>query len=141
MSNPNEALNLLAKIIVTTEKQVLAKANYIDYLQQKKAKEETISQQAYELANLINDHEDLQNKFAELLTTIENAFSYAMQAKNLMQAALFEVEHLKLVNKDTLHWKQQADYWKNSCKLFVANQKKLEDQINKLTNAKNIQFG
>ena len=138
MNNPNEALNLMQNIINKLEQQALSKANYINELEQKKVRMDLIERQTYELANMINQHEELENKFAELLTIIQDVYNNAMEAKKAMQQMIFERQHIMLINKDVLHWKNQADYYKNACKLFLDKQHQLQQQINKLEqNGKN----
>ena len=138
MNNPNEALNLMQNIINKLEQQALSKANYINELEQKKVRMDLIERQTYELANMINQHEELENKFAELLTIIQDVYNNAMEAKKAMQQMIFERQHIMLINKDVLYWKGQADYYKYSCKLFAHKQHQLQQEINKLEqNGKN----
>jgi len=134
MNEPNQALNLLSKIIYKAEQFVLYQANYVNYITEStQASKSKIELEESRLIDWINVHDNLQNQFAELLTYLENTENYVKDANNNIAKVIFSYQHLELINKDAIYWKTKADFYERTRKVLFNQLIKLQDeQKNKL---------
>jgi hypothetical protein len=135
MEPGNQALNLLQQIMFTIETVVTYQADQLEQLQAHQQAginpfvDKKINELSDRLIFWINKHEDLQNKFAELLQHLESMqqdYILMIQATNLI---FYKLKDIELINKDALYWKGKAEYYDNTRKLIF-------NQYMKLKNAK-----
>lgn len=128
MNAPNEALNLLSRIIYKAEQFVLYQANYVNYLNEStQASPTKIELEESRLMDWINTHDNLQNQFAELLTYIENTENYVKDVNNKVVKVLFTYQHLEAINKDAIYWKSKAEYYEKTRKILYNQLTKLQN--------------
>jgi hypothetical protein len=130
MSTPNNALNILAKIITNTEKAILSQANYINELQEFYQSNSIISKIEFEqnrLMEWIQVHETLEQQFAELLTYLQNQENYVKEANTNVARVVFRYQHLQAINKDAIYWKNKAEYYQKTRSLIFNQLTKLQD--------------
>jgi len=130
MSTPNNALNILAKIITNTEKAILSQANYINVLQEFYQSNSIISKIEFEqnrLMEWIQVHEILQQQFAELLTYLEGQENYVNSVNGKIAKVVFRYQHIEAINQDAIFWKNKAEYYEKTRKLLFNQLTKLQD--------------
>jgi hypothetical protein len=130
MSTPNNALNILAKIITNAEKAILSQANYINVLQEFYQSNSIISKIEFEqnrLMEWIQVHETLEQQFSELLTYLENQENYVNKTNSNVAKVVFRYQHLEAINKDAIYWKNKADYYQKTRSLIFNQLTKLQD--------------
>ena len=130
MSTPNNALNILAKIIANAEKMILSQANYINVLQEFYKSNSIISKIEFEqnrLMEWIQVHETLEQQFAELLTYLENQENYVKEANTNVARVVFRYQNLEAINKDAIYWKNKAEYYQKTRGLIFNQLTKLQD--------------
>jgi hypothetical protein len=130
MSSPNNALNILAKIISNAEKAILSQANYItamDEYFQSNAIIIKIEMEQQRLMEWIQVHEILETQFAELLTYLEDQENYVKEANGNVAKIVFRYQHLEAINKDAIYWKEKAEYYEKTQRLIFNQLTKLQD--------------
>jgi hypothetical protein len=133
MEPGNQALNLLQQIMFTVENFVTYQAEQLEQMQDHNQAgksffvDKKINDLSEKLIFWINKHEELQNKFAELLQHLESI----QQAKNDMQRAtnliFFKLKDLELIHKDALYWKQKAEFMESTRKIIFNEYIKLKN--------------
>ena len=124
MEPGNQALNLLQQIMFTVEKFVTYQAEQLDQLQNnyQAGKNPFIDKKINELSDKlifwINKHEELQNKFAELLQHLESMQQDYVNMSKATNVIFNKLKDLEVINKDVLYWKGKADYYYNTRKLI-----------------------
>jgi len=118
MNTPNEALSLLAKILINVENFVLSQGNYVDYLRSVNVNSNKLENEETRLIEWINKHDELQNQFSQLLEYLQENQNKNIQFIEQRNRAILNYEHIRLINKDVLFWKDQAKYYKETRHLF-----------------------
>lgn len=133
MEPGNQALNLLQQIMFTVENFVTYQAQQLEQMQNHNQAgksffvDKKIDELSEKLIFWINKHEDLQNKFAELLQHLEimqQNYNDMSRASNLI---FFKLKDLELINKDALYWKSKAEYYSNTRKIIYNEYIKLKN--------------
>jgi hypothetical protein len=133
MNTPNEALKILAKILINVEYFVTDQAEQLANLQEQSSAgknfylDSKIENQSVRLVNWINKHEELQNQFAELLNYLEQTEGYVKEVNNSITQVLFRYKDLEAINKDAVYWKKRAEYFEKTRKLIFDQLIKLQD--------------
>lgn len=137
MSTPNNALNILAKIIANAEKMILSQANYfntINEVYKSNANMYKIEMEQQRLMEWIQVHETLEQQFAELLTYLENQENYVKEANTNVAKVVFRYQHLEAINKDAIYWKNKAEYYQKTRGLIFNQLKKLQNGQENIVN-------
>lgn len=135
MEPGNQALNLLQQILQVVEFFVTDQANQLDSLQENYIQgknpyiDQKINNQTDRLLIWIERHEQLQNKFAELLQHLQNEQERYIEKHRATAIILAKLQSMELMNKDALFWKQRAEYMEATRKVLY----------NELTRVKNDQ--
>ena len=141
METNNQVLNLLANIINTNEKQILIEANYIESLQEKKVSDYIIEKQTFKLAEMINQHEQLETKFAELLQFLEGQTDKLKTMQQVVNISIEKVKSISLINKDAIYWREKATFYNATRKILFDELQKVKAENQQLKNGKTIQPG
>jgi hypothetical protein len=118
MEPGNQALNLLQQIMFTVENFVTYQAQQLEQMQDHNQAGKSF---------FIDKHEELQNKFAELLQhlqTMQQDYIDMSRATNLI---IYKIKDLELINKDALYWKQKAEHYENTRKIIFNEYIKLKN--------------
>ncbi len=137
MNEQNKALNLLASILINVEFFVTDQAEQLNYLQEQQAAgnkfvDAKILKQSDRLIEWIDKHENLQNQFAELLTYLKDNQEATFNFIEQRNKAILNYAHIEAINKDVLYWKDRADYYKNTRRLFYSAYIRIEKQLKTL---------
>jgi hypothetical protein len=133
MEPGNQALNLLQQIMFTVENFVTYQAQQLEQMQNHNQAgksffvDKKINDLSEKLIFWIDKHEELQNKFAELLQHLQNMqqdYIYMSRATNLI---IYKLKDLELINKDALYWKQKAEYYESTRKIIFNEYIKLKN--------------
>lgn len=141
MDTNNQVLNLLANIINTNEKQILIEANYIESLQEKKVSDYIIEKQTFKLAEMINQHEQLETKFAELLQFLEGQTDKLKTMQQVVNISIEKVKSISLINKDAIYWREKATFYNATRKILFDELQKVKAENQQLKHGKTIQPG
>jgi hypothetical protein len=133
MEPGNQALNLLQQIMLTVENFVTYQAQQLEQMQDQYQAgknffvDKKINDLSEKLIFWIDKHEELQNKFAELLQhlqTMQQDYNNMSRATNLI---IFKIKDLELIHKDVLFWKQKAEFMENTRKIIFNEYIKLKN--------------
>jgi hypothetical protein len=133
MEPGNQALNLLQQIMFTVENFVTYQAQQLEQMQDHNQAgksffvDKKINDLSEKLIFWIDKHEELQNKFAELLQhlqTMQQDYIDMSRATNLI---IYKLKDLELINKDALYWKQKAEHNENTRKIIFNEYMKLKN--------------
>jgi hypothetical protein len=133
MEPGNQALTLLQQIMFTVENFVTYQAEQLEQMQDHNQAgksffvDKKINDLSEKLIFWIDKHEELQNKFAELLQhlqTMQQDYIDMSRATNLI---IYKLKDLELINKDALYWKEKAEYYENTRKIIFNEYIKLKN--------------
>ena len=133
MKPGNQALNLLQQIMFTVESFVTYQADQLEQLQahQQAGINPFVDRKINELSDRlifwINKHEELQNKFAELLQHLESMQQDYIDMTKATNVIFYKLKDLELINKDALYWKKKAEYYYSTRKLIFNEYMKLKN--------------
>jgi hypothetical protein len=133
MKPGNQALNLLQQIMFTVESFVTYQADQLEQLQahQQAGINPFVDRKINELSDRlifwINKHEELQNKFAELLQHLESMQQDYIDMTKATNVIFYKLKNLELINKDALYWKKKAEYYDSTRKLIFNEYMKLKN--------------
>lgn len=135
MEPGNQALNLLQQIMFTVENFVTYQAQQLEQMQDHNQAgksffvDKKINDLSEKLIFWIDKHEELQNKFAELLQHLQTMQQNYIDMSRATNLIIYKLKDLELINKDALYWKEKAEYYENTRKIIF-------NEYIKLVNAK-----
>lgn len=134
METANNALNAMQQVIVIAENQTLSIANYLNYITEINPKPtprqlSVIEVEQQRLIDHINNLEDMQQKFAELLQHLTELQQIYIDQQRATNAIYWKLKDLELINKDVIYWKRKAEF-------AEATRKLLFNQLTRLRNGK-----
>ena len=146
MNIPNEALNLLAKVIKQSENHVLNVANYVNYLQQANpnpngALKLKLEIEEQRLESWIIEHEQLQTMFTELCDYLEKNELEKKESNRVAYTAIEKVKSISLINKDAIYWREKATFYNATRKILFDELQKVKAENQQLKHGKTIQPG
>ncbi len=124
MEPGNQALNLLQQILGIVEYFVTDQANQLEQLQNHHTAgknpfvDKRINDLSNRLVSWIDNHEQLQTKFAELLQHLQTMQSEYTTMDKATAVIYYKLKDLELMHKDAIYWKARAHYLETTRKLI-----------------------
>ncbi len=123
MEPANKALNAMQQVIVIAENQTLSIANYLNYISEinptpTPRQLSVIEVEQQRLIDHINNLEDMQQKFAELLQHLTELQQTYIDQQKATNAIYWRLKDLELINKDVIYWKRKAEFAEGTRKLL-----------------------